>query len=152
MSTNLFFYLVLQMSANGASCQELQIAPKNRFRTHFFLDKIMDLSLLIFTLETYRFCMKCIEFTTRTYNFKNLTPAMAATEMAPIRSPGLISRAKAGVPISGTDCEGRCWNSGGAPSSHTYEGGTKKIEPCTVETTIQAICSRLQNGGIGRDS
>ena len=32
----------------------------------------MDLSLLIFTLETYRFCMKCIEFTTRTYNFKNL--------------------------------------------------------------------------------
>jgi hypothetical protein len=33
----------------------------------------MDLSLLIFTLETYRFCMKCIEFTTRTYNFKNLS-------------------------------------------------------------------------------
>ena len=32
----------------------------------------MDLSLLIFSLETYRFCMKCIEFTTRTYNFKNL--------------------------------------------------------------------------------
>ena len=32
----------------------------------------MDLSLLIFTLETHRFCMKCIEFTTRTYNFKNL--------------------------------------------------------------------------------
>jgi hypothetical protein len=32
----------------------------------------MDLSLLIFTLETYQFCMKCIEFTTRTYNFKNL--------------------------------------------------------------------------------
>jgi hypothetical protein len=33
---------------------------------------MMDLSLLIFTLETYRLCMKCIEFTTRTYNFKNL--------------------------------------------------------------------------------
>ena len=32
----------------------------------------MVLSLLIFSLETYRFCMKCIEFTTRTYNFKNL--------------------------------------------------------------------------------
>jgi hypothetical protein len=32
----------------------------------------MDLSLLIFTLETYRFSMKCIKFTTRTYNFKNL--------------------------------------------------------------------------------
>ena len=32
----------------------------------------MDLSLLIFTLETSRFCMKCIEFPTRTYNFKNL--------------------------------------------------------------------------------
>ena len=45
--------------------------------------------------------------------------ALAATEMAPIRSPGLISRAKAGVPLSGTDCEGRCWNSSGAPSSHT---------------------------------
>ena len=32
----------------------------------------MDLSLLIFTVETHQFCMKCIEFTTRTYNFKNL--------------------------------------------------------------------------------
>ena len=32
----------------------------------------MDLSLLIFTLEIHQFCMKCIEFTTRTYNFKNL--------------------------------------------------------------------------------
>ena len=32
----------------------------------------MDLSLLIFTLEIYQFCMKCIEFSTRTYNFKNL--------------------------------------------------------------------------------
>ena len=36
----------------------------------------MDLSLLIFTLETYRFChgfcVKCIESPTRTYNFKNL--------------------------------------------------------------------------------
>ena len=63
--------MVLQMGANGASGQELQIAPKNRFHTNFF-EKIMDLSLLIFTLETYRFCMKCIEFTTRTYNFKNL--------------------------------------------------------------------------------
>ena len=59
------------MGANGASCQELQIAPKNRFHTIFF-EKVMDLSLLIFTLETYQFCMKCIEFTTRTYNFKNL--------------------------------------------------------------------------------
>ena len=36
----------------------------------------MDLSLPIFTLETYRFCMKCIEFTTRTYNFKNLYEEM----------------------------------------------------------------------------
>jgi hypothetical protein len=50
---------------------------------------------------------------------KALTPAMAATEMAPIRSPGLIRRAKAGVPPSGTYCEGRCWNSSGAPNSHT---------------------------------
>ena len=32
----------------------------------------MDLSLPTFTLETYQFCMKCIEFTNRTYNFKNL--------------------------------------------------------------------------------
>jgi hypothetical protein len=32
----------------------------------------MDLSLLIFTLEIHQFCMKCIEFTTRTYNFKKL--------------------------------------------------------------------------------
>ena len=32
----------------------------------------MDLSLLIFTLFSSPFCMKCIEFTTRTYNFKNL--------------------------------------------------------------------------------
>ena len=60
------------MGANGASGQELQIAPKNRFHTNFF-EKIMDLSLLVFSLETYRFCMKCIEFTTRTYNFKNLS-------------------------------------------------------------------------------
>ena len=59
------------MGANGAPGQELQIAPKNRFRTHFF-EKIMDLSLPTFTLETYQFCMKCIEFTNRTYNFKNL--------------------------------------------------------------------------------
>ena len=35
------------MGANGASGQELQIAPKNRFRADFF-EKIMDLSLLIF--------------------------------------------------------------------------------------------------------
>jgi hypothetical protein len=32
----------------------------------------MDLSLLIFMLFSSPFCMKCIEFTTRTYNFKNL--------------------------------------------------------------------------------
>ena len=32
----------------------------------------MDLSLLIFTLVIHQFSMKCIEFTTRTYNFKNL--------------------------------------------------------------------------------
>ena len=32
----------------------------------------MDLSLPIFTLFSSPFCMKCIEFTTRTYNFKNL--------------------------------------------------------------------------------
>jgi hypothetical protein len=39
-----------------------------------FFEKVMDLSLLIFTLETKQFCMKCIESTTstRTYNFKNL--------------------------------------------------------------------------------
>jgi hypothetical protein len=49
----------------------------------------------------------------------SLTPAMAATEMAPIRSPGLINRTKAGVPHSGTDCEGRCWDSTSAPSSRT---------------------------------
>ena len=59
------------MGANGASCQELQIAPKNRFHTKF-LRKLWTLSLLIFTLEIHEFCMKCIEFTTRTYNFKNL--------------------------------------------------------------------------------
>jgi hypothetical protein len=34
-----FFDLVLQMSANGASGQELQIAPKNRIYTLFFLIK-----------------------------------------------------------------------------------------------------------------
>jgi hypothetical protein len=32
----------------------------------------MDLPRPISTLETYRVCMKCIELTTRTYNFKNL--------------------------------------------------------------------------------
>jgi hypothetical protein len=31
----IFFDLVLQMGANGASGQELQIAPKNRFHTNF---------------------------------------------------------------------------------------------------------------------
>ena len=31
----IFFDLVLQMGANGASCQELQIAPQNRFHTNF---------------------------------------------------------------------------------------------------------------------
>jgi hypothetical protein len=41
----------------------------------------MDLSLLIFTLETNRVCLECIEFTTRTYNFKNL--AVAKDEMSP---------------------------------------------------------------------
>ena len=66
-----FFDMVLQMGANGASGQELQIAPKNRFRANF-LKKIMDLSLLIFTLFSSPFCMKCIELTTRTYNFKDL--------------------------------------------------------------------------------
>jgi len=30
-----FFDLVLQTGANGASGQELQIAPKNRFRANF---------------------------------------------------------------------------------------------------------------------
>jgi hypothetical protein len=60
------------MGANGASGQDLQIAPKNRFRAKFF-EKIMDLSLLIFiTLFSSSFCIKCIEFTTRTYNLKNL--------------------------------------------------------------------------------
>ena len=59
------------MGTNGASGQELHIAPKNRFRANFF-EKIMDLSLLIFTLYSSPFCMKCIEFTTRTNNFKNL--------------------------------------------------------------------------------
>ena len=39
-----------------------------------------DLSLLIFTLETYRFCMKCIEFPTRTYNFKNLYEEMLRSD------------------------------------------------------------------------
>jgi hypothetical protein len=38
-----------------------------------FFEKIMDLSLPIFTLfSSEPFCMECIEFTTRTYNFKNL--------------------------------------------------------------------------------
>jgi hypothetical protein len=40
----------------------------------------MDLSLPIFTLETYRFCMKCIEFTTRTYNFKKFDEEMKRSE------------------------------------------------------------------------
>jgi hypothetical protein len=35
---NYFFDLVLQIGANGASGQELQIVPKNRFRANF-LDK-----------------------------------------------------------------------------------------------------------------
>ena len=72
------------MGANGASGQELQIAHKNRFHTNFS-KKIIDLSLPIYTLETFRFCMKCIEFTTRTYNFKNLAVG------------SLIWRAKTGV-------------------------------------------------------
>ena len=59
------------MGANGASGQELQIVPKNRFPANFF-EKIMDLSPLIFNLFSSPFCMKCIEFTTRTYNFKKL--------------------------------------------------------------------------------
>ena len=42
------------------------------YQRSVFFEKITDLSLLIFSLETYRFCMKCIEFTTRTYNLKNL--------------------------------------------------------------------------------
>jgi hypothetical protein len=63
--------MVLQMGANGESVQELQIAPKNRSCAKFF-EKIMDSSLLIFTLFSPPFCMKCIDFTTRTYNFKNL--------------------------------------------------------------------------------
>ena len=46
----------------------------------------MDLSLLIFSLETYRFGMKCIEFTTRTYNFKNL----AVGSLIWSSKPGLI--------------------------------------------------------------
>jgi hypothetical protein len=73
------------MGANGAFGQELQIAPKNRFHTNFF-EKIMDLSLPIFTLETCQFCMKCIEFTTRTYNFKNL----AVGSLIWSAKPGLI--------------------------------------------------------------
>jgi hypothetical protein len=40
----------------------------------------MDLSVLIFTLETHRFCMKCIEFTTRTYNFQNLYEEMLRSD------------------------------------------------------------------------
>jgi hypothetical protein len=40
--------------------------------TVVFFEKIMDLSLPIFTLFSSPFCMKCIAFTTRTYNFKNL--------------------------------------------------------------------------------
>ena len=39
---------------------------------------------------------------------QDLTPAMVVTELAPIRSPGLVHRAEARVPHSGTDCEGRC--------------------------------------------
>ena len=47
-----------------------------------FFNKIMDLSLPIFTLfSSEPFCMECIEFTTRTYNFKNL--AVAKDEMSP---------------------------------------------------------------------
>jgi hypothetical protein len=41
ISPNLFFFdPELQMGANGASGQEQQIAPKNRFRAKFFLRKL----------------------------------------------------------------------------------------------------------------
>jgi hypothetical protein len=67
-----FCDMSLQMGANGASGQELQIAPKNRFHT-FFFEKIMELSLSILNLFSTPFCMKCkIEFTTRTYSFTKL--------------------------------------------------------------------------------
>ena len=59
------------MGANGASGQELQIAPKNRFRANF-LRKLWTYHLLFSPYFSSPFCMKCIEFTTRTYNFKNL--------------------------------------------------------------------------------
>jgi hypothetical protein len=48
---NYFFDLVLQMGANGASCQELKIAPKNRFHT-IFLDKGRFLLLQPFTFHS----------------------------------------------------------------------------------------------------
>ena len=55
----------------GCPCRAQTPADPSSTMRRFF-EKIMDLSLLIFTLEIHQFCMKCIEFTTRTYNFKNL--------------------------------------------------------------------------------
>jgi hypothetical protein len=59
-------------------------------KAYDFFDKMMDLSLLIFTLENCRVCMKCTEFTTRTstYNSKNLAVG------------SLIWSAKTGVNLS----------------------------------------------------
>jgi hypothetical protein len=60
------------MGANGASGQELQITPVKIGSILMFFEKFMDLSLPIFALFSSPFCMKCIEFTTRIYNFKIL--------------------------------------------------------------------------------
>jgi hypothetical protein len=59
------------------------------------VNSILEISILIF-----EFLYFVLQLNTRVPILLNghictpLTPAMAATEMAPIRSPGLISRAK----------------------------------------------------------
>ena len=53
----------------------------------------MDLSLLMFTQFSSPFCMKCIEFSTRTYNFKNLTVgSMDCSAKTVVNSPYFFSK------------------------------------------------------------
>ena len=83
---------MLQTGANGASSRELQMAPKNRFHAVFF-KKIMDSSLHIFTLFPSPFCLKCIEFTARTYKFKNLAAgSLVCSAKTGVNSPYFPSK------------------------------------------------------------
>ena len=70
--------VVLRLPGEPPNYEEGGVASSPPHRE--FFEKIMDLSLLIFTLETYRFCMKCIDFTTRTYSFKTLYEEMLRSD------------------------------------------------------------------------